>query len=358
MGLDLAPRLSERTVTAGALRSKEHESVAPFRPLPFLRNPHLQTILGRASWGRELFPSVHHLIGLEDGDKLAVVVSTPAGWEPEDRTAVLVHGLCGCYQSAYVSRMAGRLFGLGLRVVRVNLRGCGSGRGLARHPYHSGRSEDVRQVLTWLNLQWPESPVALLGYSLGGNIVLKMAGEDGHVPTGSLDSVIAVSAPIDLLACSQLIEQPRNRLYDRHFVKLLIMDVRERQRFFPDLPDVSLPPQPTLRQFDDTYTAPRSGFRDAVDYYERASSGPLIGRIEVPTLLLTARDDPFIAVDPFERVPDRRHIEVHITDHGGHLGFLGFTSNPWKFRWMDDFLVDWILRRQGHIHPSRVDLCD
>jgi hypothetical protein len=335
-----------RSVTAAASVNKDAVPVPAFRPLPFFRSGHAQTIAA-IFWpsGAESYPSEHRLINLPDGDKLVLVISTPTGWRPEQRTVVMVHGLCGCYGSPYMKRIAGKAYGRGLRAVRVNLRGCGSGAGLARQPYHSGRSEDVRQVIEWLGGTAPESPVTLVGFSLGGNIVLKMAGEDADRPSGRLDSLISVSAPIDLVACSRLIEQPQNRLYDRYFVRRLLTDVYERQRFFPDLPPLDLPPRLTLRTFDDLYTAPRSGFRDAIDYYTRASSAPLIERIVVPTLLLTARDDPFIATAPFEHLPHRSNIERFLTDHGGHLGFLGFTARSLNFRWMDECIVDWILRR-------------
>jgi len=295
--------------------------------------------------GHESFPSTPQLVELPDGDKLVVVISTPPQRRPGGRTVVMVHGLCGCYGSAYMSRIAGKLYHHGLRVVRVNLRGCGSGVGLARYPYHSGRSEDIRQVLQWLAREQPVSPVTLVGFSLGGNIVLKLAGEDGDSPTEGLDSLIAVGAPIDLDTCSRMIAQPRNRIYERYFVRRLRAQAHEVQSFFPDLPPVNLPRRLTLRTFDDLYTAPRSGFRDVADYYARASSGPLIPRTSVPTLLLSSRDDPFIAPSAFEQLPTMPHVELHLTDNGGHLGFLGFTGSHWGFRWMDQRLIDWIGRR-------------
>jgi predicted alpha/beta-fold hydrolase len=339
-----------RVTDAGSLSDaqcvdKQTRRVPSFRPVRVLRGGHMQTIAAMF-WpsGPEACPSEHQLVALPDGDKLVCVVSTPPAWRPEHRTVVLVHGLCGCYGSPYMRRIAGKVYRSGLRAVRVNLRGCGSGAGLARWPYHSGRSDDVREVVRWIGISTPESPVTLVGFSLGGNIVLKMAGEDGEQPSGGLDSVVSVSPPIDLIQCSKLIEQPQNGIYDRYFVRRLLCDVRERQQHFPDLPPLDLPGRLTLRIFDDVYTAPRSGFRDAYDYYRRASSAPLVPRITVPTLLLTARDDPFIAATPFELLPDQPHIERCITDHGGHLGFLGSTGVRLNYRWMDAFVLDWILR--------------
>jgi predicted alpha/beta-fold hydrolase len=143
-----------------------------FRPFPCLTHPHLQTIVAaELTWSREP-PSSTHFVELSDGDTIALEVSTPRAWQPNDPTAVLLHGLCGCHRSPYMQRLADKLWRSGLRAVRMNLRGCGSGRGLARYPYHSGRSADVLAVLERLLQTTPQSPVTLIGFSLGGNIVL------------------------------------------------------------------------------------------------------------------------------------------------------------------------------------------
>ncbi len=314
--------------------------------MPLLSNPHVQTILGRF-WPqcRESFPSVHSLVALPDGDALAVVVSTPEQWRGGDRTAVLVHGLCGCHGSPYMIRIASKLYVRGVRVVRVNLRGCGSGVGLARRPYHSGQSDDIRCVLRWLAANGPVSPVTLIGFSLGGNIVLKMAGEDGPSPTGGVERVATVSAPIDLDACSRLIEHPNNRLYENYFVRQLVTQVREMEQFFPELPPTTFPPGLRLRTFDDLFTAPRSGFRDAAEYYSRSSAAPRIASIAVPALLISARDDPFISPAPYDALPSRTPIELCLTDHGGHLGFLGRTGRLFDPRWMDRMILSWACAR-------------
>src|SRR5262249_5362862 len=153
---------------------------------------------------------------------------------------------------------------------------------------------------------------------LGGNIVLKLAGEAVDAPLPQLTCVVVVAPPIDLVRCAALISARRNRLYELHFVRSMVKQVRLHQRHFPDLPAVRIAPYATLRQFDDLYTAPRGGFNDATDYYRRASSFSLVARIDVPTLILTARDDPFIAVEPFEELRVPSHIEVQISRHGGH----------------------------------------
>src|SRR5215471_18858429 len=215
--------------------------IQAFRPFPCLTHPHLQTIIAaELTWSREP-PSTTHLIELSDGDKIALEVSTPREWQPHDPTVVLLHGLCGCHRSSYMQRLARKLWRFGLRAVRMNLRGCGSGRGLARYPYHSGRSADVLAVLASLQQTTPQSPLTLIGFSLGGNIVLKLAGELSAAVPDNLQCVIAVCPPADLVACSRLLAQPANRFYNRYFTRLLCAEVIDRHSRFPDLPRAELP---------------------------------------------------------------------------------------------------------------------
>src|SRR2546428_6608544 len=175
--------------------SHSTELIQTFRPLPCLTHPYLQTIVAaKLTWSREP-PSTTHLVELSDGDTIALEVSTPRGWQPHDLTAVLLHGLCGCHRSPYMQRLARKLWRPGLRAVRMNLRGCGSGRGLAHYPYHSGRSADVLAVLGSLFQGAPASPVILVGFSLGGNIVLKLAGELSQTVPVYLLQVIAICPP-------------------------------------------------------------------------------------------------------------------------------------------------------------------
>src|SRR5262249_52306565 len=164
-------------------------------------------------------------------------------------------------RSPYMQRLARKLVRCRIRAIRMNLRGCGSGRGLARYPYHSGRSTDVLAVLESLLQSTPQSPVTLIGFSLGGNIILKLAGELSAAVPDNLQRVIAVCPPADLVACSRLLEQPANRFYNRYFTRLLCAEVSDRHSRFPDLPRAELPTELTLYAFDDCYTAPQCGFR-------------------------------------------------------------------------------------------------
>lgn len=329
-----------------------------FRPLRFLGNAHVQTVLGSLLPGpRLLMPSVERAVGLPDGDRLVLHDSVPAGWRAGDPVALLVHGLGGSHRSGSVRRVARLLCGRGWRAVRVDLRGCGRGIALARRPYHAGCSEDVRAALEDVESHCPGSPLALVGFSLGGNIVLKLAGEAAGRPLPALGAVAAVSPPVDLARCSAQLSRRRNRLYELHFLSGLIELARRRSRIFPDDPLPRFPRRLTLRRFDDLYTAPRAGFADAADYYRRASSLPLLARIGVPTLVLTARDDPFIAVEPLEGLAAPAHVEVRIVPYGGHLGFLG-ADGLGGVRWGEGQVVDWLGRwgvgRSARNGPSSV----
>ena len=161
-------------------------------------------------------------------------------------------------------------------------------------------------------------------------------------PLPSLTRVAAVAPPIDLAHSAELIVQPRNRFYNQHFVSELMALVRDRQRFFPHLRELRFPRRPGLREFDEIYTAPQAGFRDADDYYRRAASLPHIPNILVPTLILTARDDPFISAEPFERLAAPVHVDVRIVPCGGHLGFLGLDGAG-GIRWAEQSVASWLL---------------
>jgi predicted alpha/beta-fold hydrolase len=319
------------------------DPIPPFEPHPWLPGGDLQTIAGRYLPGRKTWlRSTYHEIGLGDGDRLAVLDSVPEGWTERDPAAVLIHGLSGCARAPYVVRVAERLVRRGVRAVRMNLRGAGAGFGLARGIYHSGRSEDVRAVFEWVAARAPGSSVALLGFSLGASMALKLAAEASERPVAGLDCVLAANPPLDLAACCRNMTRRRNRLYDRNFVKSLRREVARLHAAFPDLGPVDLRRVRTLYEFDDAYTAPRNGFAGADDYYARCSAGPLIPRIELPGLVVHAEDDPFIPAEPFRSIPFPSRLALELIPSGGHLGFL--SRMPWQgdHRWLDARLVAWL----------------
>ncbi len=239
-----------------------------FEPHPWLRGGHAQTIAGRY-WlsGKRDIASLAHVVDLDDGDRLSVLESLPDGWSAGDPVAILVHGLAGCARSPYIVRFANRLVSMGVGVVRMNLRGAGSGFGLARGIYHAGRSDDLRQVANWLAGRAKESPIALAGFSLGANLVLKLAAEAAEDPPAGLDCVLAANPPIDLAACSRAMSRPENRLYDWNFTRWLRSQASRLHRLYPELGNPGLKRVSSVYEFDDCYTAARNGFRSADDYY-------------------------------------------------------------------------------------------
>jgi predicted alpha/beta-fold hydrolase len=196
--------------------------------------------------------------------------------------------------------------------------------------------------------------VTLVGFSLGANVVLKLAGEAAALPVLGMDRVAALAPPVDLERCAGLLALPRNRVYELYFLRGLMRQVRQRQRLFPEEAAVRFPRRMTMRLFDDLYTAPRCGFDDALHYYRTAGCLPVLGRINVPTFILTARDDPFIAAEPLENFLAPSHMRIAIAGRGGHLGFLGW-SGAGGVRWAEQRIVDWVLRPEPPPGTNKLD---
>lgn len=325
----------------------------PFRPHPLVRGGHLQTIVGSYLLSRVKLQSEIHHVPLPDGDAITLHEDRGAVLQPAEgnerqvrnlsHTVVLVHGLAGCHQSSYMLRCSAKLLARGVCVFRMDLRGCGAGISLARQPLHAGRSEDAAAALDFVSQRCPGSPIHLVGFSMGANIVLKLAGELGDTAPARLASVMAVSPPIDLHACTRHIQRGFSRVYDRRFVRSLVMHVDQRKSLVPDaLYRPLVPPPRRLIDFDSLFTAPLAGFADVHDYYTRASSGPLLDRIKVPTLIITAASDPIVPVSSFERATYSPTTQLHISPCGGHLGFVAATSTDADLRWLDWRVVDWV----------------
>ena len=238
------------------------DEIPAFEPHPWLRGGHAQTIAGRywLSGTRDIASSTH-VVDLDDGDRLSVLESLPGGWSVGDPVAILVHGLAGCARSPYIVRFANRLVSMGVGVVRMNLRGAGSGFGLARGIYHAGRSEDAAPGCHLGRRQSHGSPIALAGFSLGANLVLKLAAEAAEDPLAGLDCVLAANPPIDLAACARAMSRPDNRLYDWNFTRWLCSQAGRLHRLYPELGDPGLKRVSSVYEFDDCYTAARNGFQ-------------------------------------------------------------------------------------------------
>jgi predicted alpha/beta-fold hydrolase len=253
-------------------------------------------------------------------------------WQPDRKarpTILLFHGLEGSSEAHYICGVAEKAWTAGLNVVRLNQRNCGGTEHLSRGLYHSGLTADPLEVIRQMREQEGLTRFAIAGYSLGGNLALKMAGELGPEGPKLLTAVCAVSPVMELEVCVRAIERRQNLAYHWNFVRNLKGRLRRKARAFPE--DWDLGPLRriwTIRAFDEVYTAPHHGFDGASDYYHRASAMRVVDRIQVPTLVITANDDPFVPTEPFHR-PDIRenpHVTTIITSHGGHCGFVGLPN--------------------------------
>jgi predicted alpha/beta-fold hydrolase len=283
-------------------------------------------------------------IALPDGDRLLVIDSRPKGWEAGRPVAVLVHGLGGSAQASYLVRLARRLHEKGVRVVRMNLRGAGGGLRLARRFYHAGRSDDLRAVTDWLG---SGSPIGLVGFSLGGNLVLKLAAEAAGTPVPGLDCVVAACPPVDLAACTRHLGRPAGRIYGRNLVEGLKRQVKALEGHLGDGATTDFRGVRTIEAFDSRYTAPVNGFTGVEDYYARSSSGPRLSWIEVDGLIVHAEDDPFIPSEVFHGLHVPTSLTLETWPSGGHLGFV--SHRPWggDRRWLDGRIMSWLVERWG-----------
>jgi uncharacterized protein len=259
-------------------------------------------------------------------------------------TLIALHGLEGSSEAHYMRGLAAKAWANGYNVVRLNQRNCGGTEHLSAGLYHSGLTADPLFVLHELLKQDRLPRIAIAGYSLGGNLALKLAGELGPAAPAGLVAVAAVSPVMELDTCVRAIERRENRIYEWNFCRNLQARMRRKARAWPGRFDLTgLWRVWSIREFDERYTAPHHGFAGASDYYHRASAMRVIDRVAVPALILTAEDDPFVPPEPFRdpRVTANPHITTVITRHGGHCGFV-CEPNGYDGYWAERMVVDFI----------------
>ena len=319
--------------------------IPPFEPHPLFRNRHAQTLAGTYLPGqRYRYRAVRHRVVLPDADVVVLHDDSPVEWPTGGRVALLLHGLAGCHSSAYMERVAGKLNGAGVRTFRMDLRGCGAGEGLAARPYHAGRSDDAIAALEFVQTLCPNAPVTLVGFSLSGNIVLKLLGEAPDAVPSNVVKAAAICPAIDLGHCVRSLIGPFQRSYDRYFVRVLCAQIRTNSRLRTDLPPlVATRPIASIFDFDDLYTGPVCGFGSAENYYTASSAKRHIERIRVPTLVLAAADDPLVPITCFDGIRVPLNVMLHVTKHGGHLGYVAKRGIDRDRRWMDWRIVDWVM---------------
>ncbi|HXN65428.1 MAG TPA: alpha/beta fold hydrolase [Candidatus Acidoferrales bacterium] len=311
-----------------------------------------------AFWSRkypELPPAVPRLFEVEPGSRIL----GQCHWQSvPDRhpTLVLVHGLEGSAESGYMLGLADRAFAAGFNAIRLNQRNCGGTADLTPALYNSGLSGDFRAVLIELTEGDRLPEIFFAGYSMGGNLVLKMAGELGAGAPEGLRGICAVCAALDLSSCVNATDGFRNILYRRYFVRKLKRRFLAKRALFPDrYADPGLERVHTIRDFDDIVTAPNCGYLDAADYYHRASAMRTIAEIRVPTLLLSAEDDPMVPPRTFAdpAIHGNPNLSVVISKHGGHCAFL--SGDAAERHWAEARVVEFCAERSKLLSPSGPD---
>ena len=304
---------------------------------PLVRNPHLLTIAGNF-WPRHIdevrFPCTRRLYRTDERTTVAVLEHEPAGTIRGH--VVFLHGLEGSAEAGYIRSFAQAALLAGFAVHRKNLRTCGGTETLCDTMYHSGLTSDTRFVLEQL-----QGPKFLVGFSLGGNVALKLAGELGE--TDLLQGVVAVSTPIDLARCVRQLDRPSNTVYARRFLSRLKARIARKSELAPELYSAGgLQDVGSIWQFDDRYTAPLFGFGSAANYYQTQSAAQFLDAIRVPTLVITAQDDPLV---PFAMYQEHRAfqnnpaLQLLTPDYGGHVGFIS-RHRP-RF-WVDTVALSWM----------------
>ncbi len=331
---------------AGAIDGLHHivERFPPFRPHGLLRNGHIQTMAGIVQSGNRFpYRATPLEIRLPDGDVTVMHEDRPFGWRPTSPTAVLVHGLTGCHRSPYMVHAAARLNDAGVRTFRLDMRSCGAAEGLSRMPYHAGCSDDLLAALRVVAKRCPVSPISVIGYSIGGNVALKMAGENPLRLPPQLRRMVVVSPPIDLQHCVDRLSRGLARFYDRYLAMTHHRHLLRTQLLVRHAPNLVAALRPRgQRGFDAGYTSTVWGFESVEQFYQETSSCHVVGNVRVPTLLIASRDDPLVPYQLLEPLTSQPAISVHLSDHGGHLGFIGRAGADDDRRWLDWRIVDFI----------------
>jgi uncharacterized protein len=318
-------------------------SVPEFEPHPLLKNGHLMTIVSAFVPRRfDIPPAEARLFQVDAESRLLGHCHWQSGKPKDAPVIVVVHGLEGSSDGNYVRGIAEKAFHRGFHVVRMNQRNCGGTEALTPTLYNSGMSGDYRCIFEELSNGDGFEQIFFAGYSMGGNLVTKMAGEFGPAVPKALRGVCAVCPAIDLGACADALERAENYFYQGHFVSGLMARYARKHKLFPErYPIRGLATVRTVRQFDDVITAPQFAYRDAQDYYDNVGAKRVAAQIRVPMLMITAQDDPFVPYASFlaAKISENPAIQFVAPQRGGHCGFISRYSRSERF-WAEQRIVD------------------
>jgi predicted alpha/beta-fold hydrolase len=328
-----------------------------FNPHPMFTSGHAQT-LAAYHWPRRFRMRNHRrdearIFEVEPG----VCLLAHCRWQEErlsHPTVLLAHGLEGSTASVYMLGTAEKAYGAGFNVVRLNFRTCGQTEDMTPTLYHGGLISDLRAVVRELIEEDNLSRIFMIGFSLGGNMSLMFAGDDGGRVPEELKGICAISPTIDLQSCQEAIERRANWLYMQSFVRSMRQRIRRKRKFFPERYDTKgLRRLRKIRDFDERYTIVEGGYSSVEEYYERASSIRVLGQIRTPALMIHAQDDPFVPFDPFRHpsIAGNPYLIFLAPEHGGHVGFLGATADGEDRFWVENRAVEFCQLVNEHL-PS------
>lgn len=314
-----------------------------FEPHRLLRNGHAMTIASAFVRRKFTLPTADDRLFRLDAESQ---ILGRCHWQPDKRrdtpVIVIVHGLEGSSESNYALGIAEKAFRLGYHAVRLNQRNCGGTEALTPTLYNSGMSGDYAAVLKELSERDGFEQVFFAGYSMGGNLVTKMAGEFGDAAPQALRAVCVVCPSMDMAACADALDRRENFFYQRHFIKGLMSRYARKARLFPArYPLDGFGVVHSVREFDDKITAPHFGYRDAQEYYDAVGAKKVLVQVRVPMLMITAKDDPFVPYSSFQRANPSQNPAIRFVapEHGGHCGFISKRSGAERF-WAEQRIVE------------------
>lgn len=316
-----------------------------FVPMKGVRNCHLQTMLPRLIRRKVLFTPHWQRLELPDGDFVDLAWSEDPNLARHKPRLVVFHGLEGSLYSPYAHGLIHAAQQHGWLGVVMHFRGCSGEPNRNDRIYHSGETEDGTWFLSWLRREFGEVPTAAVGYSLGGNMLGCLLAKEGD--STPLDAAVIVSAPFMLEACSYHMDKGFSRVYQRYLLNLLKANASRKLKAYPGTLPVDLKRLKSvrrIREFDDLITSKIHGFADAIDYYRQCSAMPVLSQITKPTLIIHAKDDPFMdhhSIPAQEELP--KNIQYQLTEYGGHVGFVGGTLRHPEM-WLEKRIPEWLSR--------------
>ncbi|MFJ2976929.1 hydrolase [Kluyvera sp. NPDC087067] len=328
--------------------SIDTSSSADFVPMRGVSNRHLQTMLPRLIRRKLQFTPCWQRLELPDGDFVDLAWSEDPQAARHKPRLVVFHGLEGSLHSPYAHGLINAAKQRGWLGVVMHFRGCSGEPNRLNRIYHSGETEDGTWFLQWLKREFGDAPTAAVGYSLGGNMLACLLAKEGDdVP---IDAAVIVSAPFMLEACSYHMDKGFSRVYQRYLLNLLKGNAARKLKAYPGSLPVDLRQLKSMRrirEFDDSITSKIHGFADAIDYYRQCSAMPTLSKITKPTLIIHAKDDPFMdhhSIPAQEELPD--NVEYQLTEHGGHVGFIGGTLRHPEM-WLEKRIPAWLMTWLG-----------